>query len=130
MKANEFIKEHIKVDERSNISKKILYLTDKYKEFVKCLEILQKRDASIILFVLSRNSQICYKDVKDDIKNCNYNKWINYLIVEDFIQRDEEENLQEGVGAKPLVYTLTPKGQDFLLIDYINEFFKEEFKYD
>lgn len=131
MNTNNFVNNYIKIDERLRINKKIKSLSDKYKEFTKYLDLVQKEDVYIIFLVLNKFDYVCYTMLREDIKSFNFKKWINYLLVEDFIEFASEDfsfNITSSLDCpkKPNVYVLTPKGKSFLSIDYIQEFLMEE----
>jgi hypothetical protein len=133
MRANYFINEHIIIDERTRVSKKLYYLSEKYREFARYLDLVQKEDVGILLFILLTEEFVYYTRVRDDIKHFNYKKWINYLLVEGFIVetpriRSEEITSQLQAPKKPLVYELSKKGFDFTQIDYVHQYLMEEFE--
>ena len=76
MRANYFINEHIIIDERTRVSKKLYYLSEKYREFARYLDLVQKEDVGILLFILLTEEFVYYTRVRDDIKHFNYKKLI------------------------------------------------------
>ena len=133
MNVKDFIKEHIKIDERTRVSRKLNLLSKKYTEFGRYLELIQKQDVGILFFNFKVTKYIHYSQVSKNIKQYNFKKWISYLQVEDFIEECSDELSREYTkdyeyNFRPKVYKLTVKGKDFLNIDDIKQYLAEEYE--
>jgi len=135
MQSNEFIKKHIKIDDRTRISKKLSNLVDKYEEFTRYIKLIQKEDVGTIFYILNRDGYIFYSKYKEAIQHHNYKRYIAQLKFEGFIIESEysfssEVLIREGFTktSRPNVYELTKKGVDFISIDYIQEYLETEYE--
>ena len=130
MQVNDFIKEHINIDNRERINRRLYNLSKKYKEFGYYLDIVQKENIGLILHYLMNNKFI-FKNALD-LNNFKY--YINQLIGLDLIERVEPQEDEKIIGLlgeynamKMSYYILTNKGQDFLRIEYIKEYLEGEY---
>ena len=135
MNTKDFIREHIQIDERHKISRKLQTLSSKYKEFARYIDLIQKEDVGVLFFMMKLDTYICYSKIRDNIKRENYKRWINYLISEDFIEEVIDEKRSEylinnniSINANLNVYELTKKGVDFISINYIKEYLETEYE--
>lgn len=130
MKSKDFINEHIKIDDRTRISKKINTLSQKHKMFSTYLDMVQKEAYGIILHILLKSKYVHYTQLNNEINYPKYRQIINYLVCYDFIEESFDNNFTQEINVprKPNVYSLTKKGKDFINIDYIKEYLETEYE--
>jgi len=136
MKSNEFIKEHIKLDNREKISRKLSDLSKKYKEFSNYIDLIQKEAVAILFIYLLKEDFLFYSMVKDDIPRHKFRYYINILLAFNFIKyKKPSDNFlnevskiyNEHIAEVNTYYELTKKGKDFLNIKYIKDYLKIEY---
>lgn len=135
MNVKDFIKEHININEKTRLSKKLTDLSRKYSEFGRYLELVQRQDVGVLFHNFKETRFVHYTQVSKNVKQHSFKKWISYLQVEEFIEECSEELSREYTrdieyNFKPKVYKLTKKGKDFITIDYIKEYLEEEYEYE
>ena len=137
MKTNDFIKEHITIDERQRISKKLNLLSKKYSEFGHYLELIQKENIAKLFIHIKINGFLIQSMTKEDMKRNSFRHYINILLANKFIetsrptpkQLEEMGDLYSDYVANIInYYTLTKKGKDFLNLDLIREYLDTEYE--
>ena len=136
MNANEFIKLHIKIDERERLNRKINILSEKYISFGNHLKLIQKECVGLLFSILKKENFFFKGMIIDDLKLWEYNYYVNLLLAENFIEVFEpDENILSTISStynnyvanKINYYRLSNKGRDFLNIDYIDKYLSEEY---
>jgi len=135
MKSNDFIKKHIKCDNREILSKRLRQIAEKHQEFARYLFLIQKKDVFEILLELQKEQFIFIGCLTNLVKH-QARYYLNKLVGEEFIIETtniNEENITRlenyfgsGNVNKMTFYELTEKGKDFLSIDIVKEFMKNE----
>ena len=127
MKLNDFIKKHIKIDERNKSLTKLKNTCDSYYHIYTYLSKVLVAEYSLIFYILSSEENIFYSKVSDIMTPNKYNKFIKFLVREEMIQKDENNDLEFSYN-KPNIYILTEKGKSFLKLKVVREFMEDTYK--
>jgi len=137
MKSNEFIREHIKSDERQRSSKKLNLLSKKHKEFGYYLELIQKENIAKLFINLQTNGYLIQGMVKEHMTTSCFRHFINVLCANNFLEIIEppedifvqvSEVYNDYIANKTNFFRLTKKGSDFLNLDIVKDYLIEEYE--